>query len=281
MKRRIAMTALLAAMWVGATGCPPEGAGGARSGGGGWNPFETKPKGEPWQIVCCELEGATRYRDADELAAALKRVPNVQADRVSVVHEAKESVVTYGPYYLAYDQGTVRFSEEITRDKRFLMRLAVGQSYPFMTAHYRRVPSENVGPSEYDLRNCGGVYTLQIGVFFNTPAFHERKEAAVAWVNDLRGRGHEAWYYHDDSAGKSTVTVGTFDSSAFIGSSTIKVAGQTVIEPKDISVRDYSREVIELQQNEEFRYNLINAGKETVNGVPQSSFLVRVPKGQT
>ena len=49
----------------------------------------------------------------------------------------------------------------------------------------------------------------------------EVRRSAEAYTNELRGRGHEAWYYHDPVTEKSVVTIGVFDSRAYDARSTL------------------------------------------------------------
>lgn len=233
---------------------------------------------EDWQILCGRFDGPDRTRTADDLGKALGRVSGLSPARVRVLHEESASVISYGPYQIGRGgDGQVRLSREIKRDLDLIRRLSVGSQYPFLQAVMQRAPSSEVtGPPEWDLRNCPGVLSLQIGIFFDTAGFHEHREAAVEWVKDLRSRGQEAYYFHDEETGRSTVTVGSFDRSAIVRSN--EAPSKYATAPRKGPIKDYSPAVIALQQNPEFRYNVVNGGVEKVRGVPQSSFLVLVPK---
>ena len=251
----------------------------ADGGGGGGGLFQrtTGPR-EEWEILCARFDGDDRIRTADSLGAALKRVPEMNAQKVHVVHEHNESRITYGPYSLGFNnKGVVQFTPQMNRDLDLIRRLAVGDSYPFFTAVKQPAVPASFGPPEWDLRRAKGRFTLQIGVFFNSPTFSERKEAAVEWVKDLRARGFEAYYYHGPL--KSTVTVGSFDRSAIRGNRTLKDRSGQPITQRGPTL-DYSPEVIKLRQNPEFAYNTVNGAIEKVDGVKQVSFLVLIPKGE-
>jgi hypothetical protein len=66
------------------------------------------------------------------------------------------------------------------------------------------------------LRNAKGVYSLNIGVTYNTPTLHNHKQAAVEWVKALREQNFEAYYYHVPDGTKSSICVGTFGEDALV-----------------------------------------------------------------
>ncbi|MEO0511580.1 MAG: hypothetical protein AAF108_01610 [Planctomycetota bacterium] len=80
--------------------------------------------------------------------------------------------------------------------------------------------------SSYDLRSVRNdkspAYTLQVGVYGDVGPrardgrgmpVAERRAAAEARVTELRAAGERAFYYHNDAAGLSMVTVGVFRAS--------------------------------------------------------------------
>lgn len=247
-----------------------------RPKGGGHTPG---PDEESCQIVCLRAEGPDRIPFADQMAEALKRVRGIDPGRVRVVHKPRESVITYGPYAVVTDaQGAFQMTPQLRNDLKFIRSLSVGDQSPFLQAVHERIPRPGVGPSEWDLRNASGVYTLQVGLFYNTAGFKERKEAAVEWVRDLRSRGYEAFFYHDDTKGVSGVYVGNFDDSAVIGArTTIKQRGATEVHVGG-HAQDYAPHVIALMRQPEFQYTLVNMAIEKINGVPRPSILVHIPK---
>jgi len=265
--RALPCVSLAALLLVGCTG-----------GGGGMFADLGSGQREDWQILCGRFEGGDRVRTTDDLGKALGRVSGLRSERVHVLHGDPASEITYGPFALARTgDGQIRFTSEIKRDLDLIRQLAVGAQYPFLRAVMQRVPSPEVtGPPEWDLRRCPGMFSLQIGIFFDTANFHEHREAAVEWVKDLRGRGHEAYYYHDDDTGRSTVTVGSFDQSALVRSN--ERSNRYSTGPRRGPIKDYSPAVIALQQNPEFRHNTVNGGVEKLGGMAQSSFLVLVPR---
>src|SRR5215470_10368446 len=224
--------------WKGSTG-------GKSASGSSW--FGSSSGGEEWTIECGIYSTDEHRRVADELAGGLKAVKELNVDAVNVAHDDAQSIVYYGSYRLRRDSQTdmILFSDEINKDLRFIRSLSPVQGqYPFLTA--RPVPKQAkaqgpaAGPPEWNLANAKGVYTLQVGVTYNTAGFNERVEAAVEWVRDLRSRDYEAYYYHD--ASRSLITVGSFDESA--------------VTPGPEGRPQYSEAVRALRSKEEFAYNL-------------------------
>ncbi len=235
------------------------------------NWFKKEPSGEPWTIECGIFRGEDHRRVAEDLAAGMRRLDRIKADLLEVRSDAGQSTISYGRYMLRRDPKTdnIVLSPELNADIQYIRSLSPAEGrYPFLTARpVARLGETASGPPEWDLANADGVYTLQVGVTYNTAEFRERVQAAVDWVRDLRSRGHEAYYYHD--ASKSLVTVGRFDESA-------------VTTGSDGRPR-YSSAVRELRAKEEFAYNLENGQKMFTIGtdgtrVAHESFLVRIPR---
>ncbi|HKQ49362.1 MAG TPA: hypothetical protein VJZ71_14925 [Phycisphaerae bacterium] len=243
---------------------------------------------EIWTIECNDYRSASREEReqmADNMARLLKKRRELRADDVWVQNEADRSRIFYGQYPLKYveartdtddhAQGDViiELNEEIRRDLDFIRKLALGDKYPFFSARPTVMPTEHVGPPEWDLQSARGVYTLNIGVTYNTETLHNYKEAAVEWVRDLRNRGYDAYYYHDPDRPLSSICVGTFGEDALVDDG----QGKKRMSPA----------VIELRNKEEFKYNLENGHiiyRSAVNEagqkgrIPNWSFLVRIPR---
>lgn len=243
---------------------------------------------EIWTIECNEYRSASREereRMADNMATLLKKRRELRADDVSVQNDADRSRIFYGQYPLQYVEAKtetdahakgdviIALNEEIRRDLDFIRKLALGDKYPFFSARPTVMPTEHVGPPEWDLRNARGAYTLNIGVTYNTATLHNYKEAAIEWVRDLRNRGYDAYYYHDPDRPLSSICVGTFGDDALVDDG----QGKKRMSPA----------VIELRNKEEFKYNLENGHiiyRGAVNEagqkgrIPNWSFLVRIPR---
>lgn len=247
--------------------------------------FGKKTAGEKWTIECGVYDGDDRRKVAEDFASGLKKVKGLRPEAVSVQHFPRRSVVFYGEYLLDYDKNDkIVFSPEIRKDVEFVRSLTSGDARPFLLARPTPKPIEIKAPPEWNLENAKGVYTLQIGVTYNTATFREREQAAVDWVADLRKRGYEAYYYHQPDRPLTIVTVGTFDESAVRPTDISRRIGKedpnTVVASPNMGV--YSKAVRELQSKEEFAFNLENGHKVIVRSAdgkkaPLPSFLVKIP----
>ncbi len=235
---------------------------------------KSKPDGEAWTIECAVYSTDQHAEVADELAAALKNVKELKPESVHVEHKDDKSIIYYGDYTLRRDarSDNVVFSNDVNNDVRFIRTLSpVAGQYPFLAARpVPQVQADTTSPPEWDLRNSNAVYTLQVGVTYNTATFNERVQAAIEWAKDLRSRGFEAYYYHD--VNRSIVTIGAFDESA--------------VSTGPDGRPQYSQKVRDLRAVEEFSYNLENGMKTSTvqpdgSKTPNQSFLVRIPRKAT
>jgi hypothetical protein len=240
-----------------------------------------KPQGEEWTILCLEARDQDRVRNVDALLSAIRQVNGLDARKARAMHEERVSRIYYGSYYRKLDPGQQRegFGPEVQQDLLLIRSLAAGTTYPFAGARLVPTPTPDVGRPEWQLRRCPGAYTLHVGVFYDTPTFSQRKEAAVQWVEQLRADGIEAYYYHGEV--RSGVTVGHFGEEDVIRE-------QTGPNRATFNTRTrYSARVDAFRKQELFRYNLENGCKvkrvvNTAEGpkeVYQESFLLPVPKG--
>lgn len=239
-----------------------------------------EPAGETWTLLCVEAHDQNRVANADALADALRRVKQLDASQVSIVHGPGVSRITYGTYTRQVDPASGRetFGQDFQRDLRTVRSLATGQTFPFASARPVPKPTPDAGRPEWEISNCPGVYTLQVGVFYNAATFGTRKATAAEWAEILRGEGVEAYYHHGEV--RSSVTVGHFGEQDVI---------REQVGPKFTTqgtrVR-YSDRVEAYRKQPRFKYNLENGREvkrirrtpEGVREVYQESFLISVPK---
>jgi hypothetical protein len=240
---------------------------------------------EEWTIECNEYRGGARREMADSMATALKAVSALSKRPIWTEHAEESSRLFCGSYTLKYStpkpgsagkpsaEPEIQLNDAIRHDLDLIRGLAIGDKYPFFSARPRPKPLPDEGPTEWDLRNAKGVYTLNVGVTQSTPTLHNYKEAAVEWVKDLRQRGYEAYYYHSPDRPITSICVGTF--------------GEDAVTVGSDRVPHYSQTVLALREKEEFKYNLENGaityksatapdGKHA--RVANESFLVKIPK---
>jgi len=247
---------------------------GGKSGRSGGSFFGAK--GAPWTIRCLERTGPGRQTQIAQFAEALKRTPGIRARDVFTFSDSGKTGLYYGYYKRATDPKTgVRdMPRQMRRDLDLIKQLddGKGRRY-FIAALPARIPTPNVGNPAWNLNNVTGMYTLQVAAFEAADNFSEFKQAAADYCEFLRGKGYDAYYHHADAS--SVVTVGLFGSDAVADDS----QGQTYL-------RQYSRQVAKLQQDELLKYNYVNGGIVYVIGpdgsrTPVPSFLVKLPNQKT
>ncbi len=235
-----------------------------RTGKRDWSLMVQAKATEAWTIECVMFDDADRAQTTERLASALERVRQIRPSEVRVSHEDNRSQLFYGSYDLKYVDGKIKFSPALNSDLKFIRSLSFQGSFPFFSARPLPVPIEDTGPPEWDLGNAKGMYTLHVGVTYNDEGLHDYKTAAVDWVRVLRGDGFEAYYYHHPDRPKSDVCVGTFGPEALVAD-------------RPDSHR-YDEEVLRLQSQADFRWNLENGHRVIRNGMANQSFLVLIPR---
>lgn len=235
-----------------------------------------------WAIRCVTVSGPNRFRSAARYADGLKQVARLNPNLVQVFDENAESTVYYGRYRRTYDARRKRdkYKPDPLKDLALIRELSFpsndrssGSAYlwPFHLATVASLPSARPGAGRWNLSNAPGYYSLQIGVFYNTDGFHQRRLAAEQYCRSLReDDGVQAYYFHGPAM--SIVCVGAFDKSA------IDSVEQT--DPLTGRVRFSERIVDEKMLNLQraYPYNLENG--RTVNEVrvdPATGKRVREP----
>ncbi len=208
-------------------------AGGDRPSGGGGTPGAGDDWGEDW----ADSEGtagetasftwgivlATFSAEGHQAAAArtVAQLPDIdpRLAEARVYPASKGTLVVYGRYGAATDA-------DAQRDLEWVKSLTVNNRPAFPLAMLTRVKSLHSGPLDpMDLMSArkrfprvDPLYTLEVGVWgdFESGALtREQVHAATErYARELRGRGFEAYFYHDDDKGLSIVTVGLFDHRA-------------------------------------------------------------------
>jgi hypothetical protein len=189
------------------TGCPERGRGPATL-------FGPAADSEHWSIRCRRIEGPGHAQQAEALAAMLRQVKQLDARKVRVASDATGSNLYYGDYrrIASPSTGQLVFPPELQQQIEFIRSLSPdGASTPFFTAQPELV--ENGPPSQHpdwEAANARSTHSLRVAVFYNTPTFTERREAAEQYVAILRQDGFPAYYHHEPV--KSYVFVGDFSA---------------------------------------------------------------------
>ena len=183
----------------------------------------SQPQGQ-WSLLLATMVGPSHPVQAratrDQIAATY---PALRGAFVRA--QGKGSSVWFGRFESAAGSDAVA-----TREMVRGLKLPGGQPV-FPRAFFSILPDDSP-VREHDLRNLrqmypgvDPLYSLQVacwGTFnSNQLTVEEVRRSAEAYVRELRGRGHEAWYYHDPVTEKSVVTIGAFDSRAYDARSTL------------------------------------------------------------
>jgi hypothetical protein len=184
---------------------------------------------------------------ANLLADQLRKIQELRPDKVRVTNTASGSTIYYGQYVKvpSPETGRLVFPPEYLKDLAIIQRMTYRgmQVFRYAKPELAERDSTTPGMEQWDLANAKGRYTLQIAVFYNTPTFSERKEAAEQYVKLLRQDGFAAYFRHE--AARSFVFVGDFEDSDIVKGPEGPRAGPRV-------------EQLIKQREEEFRYTLEN-----------------------
>ena len=248
---------------------------GARRGGGLGGALAGRSS--YWAVL---LQAFPASRGSDQAAAMelLRRMQPVDPRlRQAFIHsDSRGSMVLFGRHAAADDAAA-------QADLAFIKDIRLGGQPLFPRAMLTRIrvvrdPS-TIGPMELlstRVRNpeVRELYTFQVAVWGTfreyadrgqrPPDWDEVRRRAEAQVRDLRSRGYDAYYHHDDDKQLSMITIGVFDRTAF-----------------DAQAGLYLHPMLE-RLAREFTQHLVNgepvvmrkAGQE----IPQQPLLVMVPE---
>lgn len=227
----------------------------------------------PWTILLAtDTQEGHQTRLRQQLGMVGSQFPFLQQARVHTTERG--SMIIYGAYTGPDDPNA---QSDLTQVKQFTLR----NRQPFATAHLTRITiPERTGDHPHSLAalrkqfpTVDPLYTLDVAVWIAEEADAAQwalmKQQAEAYAAQLRQTGFEAYFYHNQEARTSSVTVGKFDQNA--------------IDPQS---GFFSREVRELM--DEFPVHLVNGERMLVRQgtgpnaemVPQSCQLVNVPMFQ-
>jgi len=148
--------------------------------------------GENWTLRCLHTEGPDHLVQANLLADQLRKVEGLKASKVRTVNTSSGSTIYYGQYVKVASRETGRlvFPPDYLRDLALIQRTAYNGAQVFRYAKPELLETvAATGLEQWDVSNAKGKYSLQVGVFYNTPTFQERKQAAEQYVKLLRQDG--------------------------------------------------------------------------------------------
>jgi hypothetical protein len=162
------------------------------------------PPGAMFTLFCCAFTGPAHIADSAQAKQYL--IARTGLKDWYIIHSEGESDLYYG-FYTSFDDPSQ--TAEYTRAQTDLAKLAslvndMGDKIFSMVLFVPINLPDPPAPKEWDLKNNPGYWTLQIGIYRDSP---ERKQAAVDAVREARAQGIEAYFQH-----------GAVASGVFIGS---------------------------------------------------------------
>jgi hypothetical protein len=265
------------------------------------------PKDARWTISCAPIDGpdhaarARVFRDQLIQASGLHDWYLLQGDRQTTLY--------YGYYRAIHDDKDPTESARAQADRKAISQLTnrsngerLFSSVVFVTLE----GADPAAPPEWNLANVDGDYSLQVGVYKDSPI---RKERAVQAVREARALGYDAYYYHGPTS--SSVCIGVWPASAFKQQNDFKAKnpngvllaapGQLPLPEGELMTND--GKPIDVMQakidilDEKLRATLRAFPNHSINGEDaqamknprtgqvhvktRSPFLVRIPRGQS
>lgn len=174
-------------------------------------------------IRCASFTGAQRFDHAKKCQESLKKVSDLKDRLIQVFDEDGVSTVYYGRYKYKFDAKTGKesYDPDFNKDLNVIRGLSVrmrdnrgaeSDVWPFRLATIAALPGPASKFPQWELTKCKGKFSLQVGVFYNTGEFLQRRKAAEEYCKLLREQGEEAWYHH--GATNSSVCIGSFPKEA-------------------------------------------------------------------
>ena len=168
------------------------------------------PKDARWTVFCTALGGPNHTGRAREMRA---RLINMTGQRdFYIVPGAEQTTIYYGFYKVIDDKQDRREAERAQNDRKRIANLVDPATGARMFRAVLLVNLEEPDPSaptEWDLARAKGYWSLQIGVYKDSP---DRKAMAVDAVREARAQGLDAYYYHGPTV--SSICIGAWPKEA-------------------------------------------------------------------
>lgn len=213
-------------------------------------------------IQCLAFQGADRGHRAKNCVDSLKKASGIKNSNIFTIERDNETVVCYGRYTRTFENrsGKEIYKPDPQPDIQKIRNLSVdvmrdgvkAADWPFRLAALVELPPPPSKHPEWELKVAKGYWSLQVGVFYNTPDMQSRRFAAEEYCRLLRERGEEAYYDH--GAVHSCVFVGAFPKEAIQTFS----RKNPLTGVQEVSSRIVDEKMLALQRKKEFQYNTEN-----------------------
>ena len=179
------------------------------------------PKENQYAIAVATFTGAGHENDAQRaLSELMMQHPSV-GRKLTVRKRSRGSALTYGNYS-GYDDPSAK------SDLVMLRRVTTSQGRvmfsQLLLTKFRSVqPKQGLHPHDLwtirrEYPTVVPIYTLEVAVWgdFDSGELpsEKRRSAAEQYASELRAKGYEAFFYHNDDSELSSVTVGLFSYKA-------------------------------------------------------------------
>lgn len=174
----------------------------------------TIPTDARWTLFCTAMQGPDRFARMQQFVTFLRG--NTPFKEWYTVDQDGAITLFYG-FYSDVEINSVKkpsasaFKAHDDRRKLNDWKNAAGER-PFAAAFFTPIVAPDpAAPADWSLANTPPtmVWSLQIAAFKDNP---KRKEAAVEFVKELRGKGVEAYYHHGSTV--SSVCIGAWPKTA-------------------------------------------------------------------
>jgi hypothetical protein len=176
---------------------------------GSENGMPVPPPGAMYTMFCCAFTSPTHIADAAQAKQYL--ITRTGLKDWYVIHSEAESDLFFGFYKTFDDVSQTQEYNRAQTDHAKITSLVNDVGDPIFS-RVIFVPinmPDPPAPKEWDLKNNPGYWTLQIGIYRDSP---QRKEFAVEAVREARAQGIEAYYQHGAVA--SGVFIGAWPKEA-------------------------------------------------------------------
>jgi hypothetical protein len=165
---------------------------------------------DQFSIVVATFTGEGHKSDANAAHASLSSRYSALAPHLRVRDRSRGSVITYG-VYSGYNDDSAK------QDIKMLRTITSGQMMlsKFKSPRARRqLHPHDLWTVRREYPTIVPIYTLEVAVWgdFDSGQLprQQRRNAAEQYAAALRGKGFEAFFYHNDETKLSSVTVGLF-----------------------------------------------------------------------
>ncbi len=168
------------------------------------------PRDAQWTIYCQAIAGPEHVARANAAKQSLATQTQLK-DAWYVIHQEDQSVIYYGYYRAINDPKDKKETDRAQADRKTLEGLTDQNGNKVLSAcmFVEAAAPDPEAPAEWDLRNARGYWSLEIGVYKDSP---QRKQVALDTVREARKRGEEAYYFHGPTA--SSVCIGAWPREA-------------------------------------------------------------------